>query len=31
MDKNFRENLEVIFGKDELLNITNEMVHLFFE
>ncbi|CAK85485.1 unnamed protein product (macronuclear) [Paramecium tetraurelia] len=31
MDKNFRENLEVIFGKEGLLNITNEMVHLFFE
>ncbi|CAD8044466.1 unnamed protein product [Paramecium primaurelia] len=30
-DKNVRENLEIIFGKEELLNITNEMINLFFE
>ncbi|CAD8061685.1 unnamed protein product [Paramecium sonneborni] len=30
-DKNVRENLEIIFGKEELLNITNEMVNIFFE
>ncbi|CAD8053700.1 unnamed protein product [Paramecium sonneborni] len=30
-EKTTRENLEIIFGKEELLNITNEMMNIFFE